>query len=282
MPRGLTRRRAEVNTDTDDDPTPDDSQDVGRPTTRRRPASDDSGRSTSRRSSTPVDDDTPPPRSGRRSPDRKRGGDEDDEATPVRASSGKGWDGYKKAKAKASKWNSEDKFTVDDKGSEELIAFLDDAPFCTWNEHFLRELDGKKSWTCLDDDCPICGRGDTPGYRAAFNVVAFDDKGNPSVKYWIATPGPLDEIEDHAHNERYGPLNKEGNYFVVSKKKGKNNYFKYKVERITEDQMHDEFGFDPLTEEEFTELEAGAFEEKDVLVVSSRKELRDVVRSLNA
>jgi hypothetical protein len=273
MARQLARRRSEpVN------PLPEDDETEEPATTRRNSRDDDSGttRRTTRRDVAPdaEEDADESPRSGR-SPDRKR----QSESAPAR-SSGRGWDAYKKAKAKSSKWNDDDKLTVDE-GAEELLVFLDKEPFETWNEHFIRELDGKKSWTCLDDDCPLCERGDSPGYRAAFNVAVFDDKGNPVVKFWIATPGPLDEIEEHAFSERYGPLNRPGNYFVVSKKKGKNKFFKYKIERITADQVESEFGFEPLTEDDLSALAEGAFESKDVLQVSSRKELRDVARTLD-
>ena len=287
MARQLSRRRTEpVNPeppddDEDDYDTEDGNEEEERATSHRRPAREDSGsgrrggpRSStrparSRRDSGGGDDDDAP-RSGRKRPSQ---------AAPARESS-RGWDKYKKRKAKSSRWNDEDQFKVEE-GDEELIAFLEAEPFAAWNEHFIRELDGKKSWVCLDDDCPLCDRGDSPGYKAAFNIAVFDDSGNPEVKYWAATPGPLDEIEEHAFNERYGPLDREGNYFVVSKKKGKNKFFKYKVERITEDQVKDEFGFDPLTPDELAALAGSGFGEKDVYTVSSRKELRDVARELD-
>jgi hypothetical protein len=278
--RQLSRRRTEpVNPEPpDDDDTEEyDSEDnePGSGSSRRRTARPSATRDSGtrrRRTSDSGDDDDDDSRSGR---ERKRKREPAATREPSR-----GWDQYKKAKAKSSRWNDEDKFTVEE-GEEELIVFLEGEPFATWNEHFIRELDGKKSWVCLDEDCPLCERGDSPGYRAAFNVAAFDDKGNPVIKYWIATPGPLDEIEEHAFNERYGPLDRDGNYFVVSKKKGKNKFFKYKVERVTEDQVQEEFGFDPLTEAEVTDLAANGFGEKDVYTVSSRKELRDVARELD-
>jgi hypothetical protein len=203
---------------------------------------------------------------------RKRGRGGDDEA-PAKSSLSSGWAGHKKSKAKSSRFNDEDKFTVDE-NDEQLIIFLDDEPFATWNEHFLKDVDGKKSFVCAEDSCPICETGDTPGYRAAFNIVVFDGDGNPTVKYWSATPDPLDAIEAQAFHERTGPLTNPTSYFVVLKKK-KAKRFHYTMERVQARDISAEFGFEPLSEAEIEELIPGKFEIKDAVKPSTMRELRD-------
>ena len=67
----------------------------------------------------------------------------------------------------------------------------------------------------------------------------------------------------------------------MSKKKGKNKFFKYKVEadhRTTGPGRVRLRAADPA---ELTELAGSGFEEKDVYTVCSRKELRDVARELD-
>lgn len=292
MPRSLSRRRtapAELDPqdgtrDYDDaDETNEEAEQGGgrsgpsRSRTRRA-AEDKPARSSSRRRAPVEDDDADDEDDEPRGRKSKRRAPRDEDAP--KSSLGSGWDAYKANKAKTSKFNSEDQFKVGE-DVEELVAFLEAWPFATYNEHGTGQGKGYRAYVCLGDDCPLCGIGDTPAYRAVFNIAVFDDQGNAAVKYWIATPAPLDEIEAHADNERYAPLNKPGNYFVVSKKKNKKTgFFGFKVERITEAQVADEFNFDPLTADEIEELAGEVFAAKDVVRVKTRKELREVADEL--
>lgn len=82
-----------------------------------------------------------------------------------------------------------------------LIKFLDDEPFITYYEHQLNELDGKQSFVCLGNDCPLCEIGDDPRYRACFNVIDLSDPDDPKVAVWRAAPDPADGLMDGTFKE---------------------------------------------------------------------------------
>lgn len=259
MARTLTRDRRSAPRDADEDYEAD---------TRDEDTDEDEGRG--RRSATK--------RRSRRD-DSARGKGRSARSERPRGTIGSGREAYNQAKARGSKYSAGDKFTVEDE--EELIHFLEEWAFASWNEHWVDEIrDGKKSFVCLGDDCPLCDFGIRVGYKAAFNIVTFDKKGNPVVKYWIATPDPLAQIEAKDDNNRTHPINREELYFAVSKKKAKGRRYTYSMDTVSLDDVRDDFKIDPLSEDELEELASELFTEEDVVKVSSRKELLAVVEDL--
>jgi hypothetical protein len=196
--------------------------------------------------------------------------------TPIR----RGWDAHKQVKSRVSKFSRDDQFAID-KDDEELIHFLEDEPFASWNEHWIQEItDGKKSFVCLGDDCPLCDSGIKVTYRDAWNIVTFDPKGNPSVKYWVASPDPADRIAEKHANPRTTPLNRVDLYFVVTKSKAKGRGFSYGLEAIDAASVSKDFQVDPLTEDELKDLESEMFTDDAVVRASTRRELLDVLEGL--
>jgi hypothetical protein len=150
-------------------------------------------------------------------------------------------------------------------------------------EHFVKALLPKRaSFYCLEDDCPLDAVGDRPSDRAFFNIAVFDDNGNTVNKWWKATPSIIDIIWDLAHNDRTKPIDRTDIYFEVSKKKGKNGFPQYSVDPLKARDLKDE-GFDPYTEAELDELRENLFtaDDEEVLKLSTRRELHDVVDSLD-
>jgi len=279
MARSLRRNVSRTEPDDDQfEPDTEETEDeeTERPSRGRRELSKPAGRRT--RNVEPEDDeddDEDEPRGHRSS---KRRSSRSDEAP--RSSLGSGWDAYKENKAKTSKFNTEDQFKVplSPKEDKALILFLEEKPFATYNEHGVGQGKGYRAYVCLSDDCPFCELGDSPQYRAVFNVVVFDRKGNASVKYWTATPAPLDEIEEQAFDEFNGPLNKPGNYYVAYKKEQTNGFNKFFLNLVTEDQVREVYKFDPLSDDEIDDLAKDTFEAKDVVRVKTRRELREAVQ----
>ena len=229
---------------------------------------------------------------------RRRDADESDEETqtrtrrPARGRSASrsepsghrpgrsGWEGVKHNKEKR---QTGDEFKVKE-DVDYLIKFLQPKPMenGAFLEHFIKALANnseRASFVCLEDDCPLCDIGDKPGDRALFNIAVLDDKGNATVMYWKATSSVLDMIEDYAESERNSPIDRDDLYFQVSKKKGKNKFFAYKMDVIRARDLEDD-GIEPLSEDELEDLLADAFEVEDVLKVSSRRELRDIADGL--
>lgn len=67
-----------------------------------------------------------------------------------------------------------------------LIKFLDEEPSLTYYEHWLNELDGKTSFVCLGDDCPLCEIGDDPRYRVCFDVIDLSGRQVKLTAAWQA------------------------------------------------------------------------------------------------
>src|ERR1039458_730410 len=152
MARQLARRRGrpvEVDTDTDegyqDEPNEEAEQGGGR-----------SGDRTPRRSQSST-------ASRRRSPERasKREPSKPGRAGRERSSSavGRGWEASRANRAKSGSFNNLDQLVIPIAPKCATVAFLEEEPFATYNQHWVNEItDGRKSFVCLgeDDDCPLC------------------------------------------------------------------------------------------------------------------------------
>jgi len=140
------------------------------------------------------------------------------------------------------------RFTVPDDGEEVLIKFLDDMPFAPIFQHWLVTSEGRRAYTCAGfEDCPLCQRGDKPKASDWFNIVVL---GMPAeLKVWIASPDPSQAIEDMANGKRTSPINKDGLYFAVSKKKGSNGFFSYTLLPVKGSELAEDWpGYSPLNE----------------------------------
>src|SRR5437588_425738 len=176
---------------------------------RRRPRDEDEDepRSSTRRRSRDEDDE---PRGRRRSRDeddeprgrRGRGRDDDDDDRRERENLrdkavGEGWESYKNNRERA--WNAPDEFEAPNAEKNEksvLITFLDDKPFASYNQHWI-ERKGKKSFTCLGADCPLCDiLGDRPSTYACFNVVDMTGEREPMVKVWMVRKTVAKTLKD--------------------------------------------------------------------------------------
>lgn len=188
-----------------------------------------------------------------------------------------GWGAYKTQKASRSGFAQN--FKVDE-GGEKLIRFIGDSPFFSYYRHWLRDIKGRQTFACLDEDCPLCDIGDTPAFVAMFNVIDMSDRANPAVRLWEASPQPAGAIEELSEDPRTSPIDKPGLYFSVTKKKQSNGFNAFKLTRILARDFEDEYpGTEPLTEEELAELVKDAYDETAVKV-DTAEFLRDVVKGM--
>lgn len=200
-----------------------------------------------------------------------------------KTSSGRGWAAASAAK-KARSGFTENYKVEKEKG---LLHFMEDGPYATFFEHWLRELPQgvKKSWTCIatDDEgtgCPLCEElDDTPAFRAAFDVVDMVGGTKPRLLTWVVSPEPWDRIAD-AHDD-YGDLSDEDMYFAVSKSKQKNGRFAYKLLRVKAKEFEEDgwADVDPLSEDELDEFRSKLSTEKDIKY-PTREELEEVLEQL--
>jgi hypothetical protein len=289
--RQLARRRAPVTNYDDDEPedAPFDAEDDEPVTRRSRRNRDDDdeprGRARSRRSRN--DDDDEPPARSRRS--RSRDDDDDeprrdrssarsergssrrsrDEEPPKRAKAQAkgGWDTVETNRA--SRFSNPGQIKVKDK--EILLKFLEEEPFASYGQHWV----GQRSYTCgMNADyqkCPLCSVGNPCRYIALFNILDMDSGEN---RFWEVGPEATKTLMEFNEESRTSPLNKDGLYFAAKRFKKDNGFYGFKIERVKEAELEDEFdGIEPLDDDELDQALENLFT-ADVIQVNTLAELR--------
>lgn len=291
MAREQLSRRSRRSRDEDEDefdPTPDESGAIGRyddedeePPRRRR------GRS--RRDD--DEDEEPRRRSSRRSSRRDENDDDEDEDDEPRSrrssrsergsqrpsanASGKGWKAFKQKREERSDYVKTYKLPEKDK---EIIKILDDEPFSVYAEHWLDERQGKKSFVCISDDCPLCNVGDKPRVYAMFNVVDLRD--DPVVMPWKVSQTVADVLEGYANDKKTSPINRDDLYFSVIKTGGgKKGRVQTNLSPVKARDLAEDWDIEPLTAAEIAKFDL--FEEDDVIEFQSRKDLKRVADDLD-
>lgn len=166
-----------------------------------------------------------------------------------------------------------EKFTVPDNGDEILFAFLDATPFASFFQHWIPKKNGKP-YTCLGNQCPMCARGDIPKPQDWFNVVELSE--TPALKIWYCSADPAKAVKERADNKRTAPINKPGQYFAASKRTGKNGFPTYTVDLIRADELEEDWGVQPLTEDQLKKFHEEAFG-PELVKVQTKAELQEVV-----
>jgi len=239
----------------------------------------------SRRAAPEPDEDDNNDRS--RSRGRRRGGDDEGEGRKRGGSVRSGWGAWKEERNAAGGWA--ERFEVE-YGKKYVIKFLEDVPAAAYRQHWFEELDGKKSWVCLnsspehrDEPCPLCvDLADKPSAKAVFNVIEFVDN-EPILKTWTVGSGVMAEIEEHADDEKGGRLT--GTYFLVWKVKqsgkgGRGGATTYHVTRIKDRDLKEDHDVDALSDEELDEFEEKKYTAADLVTVPTRKRLQELVEEL--
>ena len=102
-------------------------------------------------------------------------------------------------------------FPTDFRFSEDtqLIKFLQDRPFATYEQHWIERPKGKKSFVCIGDGCPLCEvLGDKPRGKFAFNILVLTGDVT-GVQVLTAPPSLARQIKKAHDDERKGPLDRE-------------------------------------------------------------------------
>lgn len=274
--RGRSRRDAD-----DEDEAP-----RGRRSSRRSRDDDDEdeeprrGRRSSRRD---PDEDDDEPRSRRSSSRRSRDDDEDDEPRGrgrggnAPKNTAKGWGGYKAKRQETSDYVKN--YALPDKAPGEIIKIMDEEPFSVYAEHWLDEKEGKKSYVCIGEGCPLCAIGDKPRVYLLFNVLDLRDPENPVVAPWKVSQTVGDVLEGFASNSKTSPINREDLYFSVYKTGGgKKGRVQTNINPVKARDLLEDWDIEPFTGKELDEF--NLFEEDDVLEFTSKKTLRAIADSL--
>jgi len=102
-------------------------------------------------------------------------------------------------------------FPTDFKFSEtpQLVKFLEDQPFASYEQHWIERPKGKKSFVCIGEACPLCDvLGDKPRGKFSFNVLVLSGE-TQGVQILTAPPSLARQIKKAHDDERKGPLSKE-------------------------------------------------------------------------
>lgn len=169
-------------------------------------------------------------------------------------------------------------FPTDFRFSEEpqLVKFLQDRPFATYEQHWIERPKGKKSFVCLGDGCPLCEiLGDKPRGKFAFNVLVLtgDVQG---VQVLTAPPSLARQIKKAHDDERKGPLDRE--FWEISRM-GTGPTTQYTLNFVRGRDLAEEWKLSP---DNVNELVANAvpFAAEDVVRETPRSELLEIARSI--
>jgi hypothetical protein len=187
-----------------------------------------------------------------------------------------GWDAadkYLKPKKDASS------FAVDLKIKEQpqLVRFLGDGPFMVYEQHWINRTEGKRSFVCLGEDCPLCTiAGDQPRPRFVFNVLVVTDE-EPNVQLLSATPTLFKILRSKNEDAKTGPLSK---YYWAISRQGTATTTQYIVERVKAMDLAEEWELD--VEEIETAMESAVRYDDSAVFVSPREELLKLARQINS
>lgn len=185
-----------------------------------------------------------------------------------------GW-GAASAALKPKKENGD--YPTDFRFSEQaqLVRFLQDEPFAVYEQHWVDRTEGKRSFVCLGDDCPLCTiAGDKPRAKFAFNIVVLSD-GEPNVQILTAPPSFARQLQSANDDPRRGPLTK---YYWAITRTGSGNTTQYMLDRVRPTDLADEWELDSDSIEEF--VTTAMSYDTTAIYVSPREDMLTLARTL--
>jgi hypothetical protein len=198
--------------------------------------------------------------------------DSEDAMPKVGTTVQQGWDAFDSLVQENSS-----EFPTDFKFSEEpqLVKFLEDQPFASYEQHWIERPKGKKSFVCIGDACPLCDvLGDKPRGKFSFNVLVLsgDVQG---VQILTAPPSLARQIKKAHDDERKGPLSKE--FWEISRL-GTGPTTQYTLNFVRGRDLAEEW---KLSQDTVNELVAAAVPfTAEVIRETPRSEMLEVARSV--
>lgn len=182
-----------------------------------------------------------------------------------------GWDAALKTAQSDRKFTTEFRFSDD----PQLVKFLTNTPFAVFKQHWI-ERPGKKSFVCLEDDCPLCGIGDTPRAKAAFSVVNLSAE-EPVAEILLTSPSLTRQLATFDQDAKTGPLDRI--YWSMSRQ-GRGPKTIYSIIPVKPRDLSEDWGADQ------SEIEATVdrFEPLTPKVISftPRNEMQDIAREISS
>lgn len=169
-------------------------------------------------------------------------------------------------------------FPTDFRFSDEpqLIKFLQDRPFATYEQHWIERPKGKKSFVCIGDTCPLCDvLGDKPRGKFAFNVLVLVGE-TTGVQVLTAPPSLARQIKKAHDDERKGPLDRE--FWEISRM-GTGPTTQYTLNYVRGRDLAEEWKLNLETVNEQI-ASAELFTADEVVRETPRSELLEIARSI--
>lgn len=168
------------------------------------------------------------------------------------------------------------RFTNDFRFTEEpqLVKFLDNQPFAVFDQHWI-ERQGKRSFVCLGEDCPLCDKGDTPRAKVAFSIVNLSAE-EPVVEVLLTGPMLTNQLASLDKDPKTGPLDRI--YWSMSRQ-GKGPKTTYSVLPVKPRDLDEDWGADQAE----VEMIVDRFEPltRNVISLTPRSELAEIAREMN-
>lgn len=156
-----------------------------------------------------------------------------------------------------------------------LVRFLEDEPFAVYDQHWIDRTEGKRSFVCLGEDCPLCTiAGDKPRPKFAFNIIVLSD-GEPNVQIMTAPPSFARQLQAANDDPRRGPLTK---FYWAIARTGSGNTTQYTLDRVRATDLAEEWELDADAIDAFAATSVSY--DKSVVYVSPREELLKLARQL--
>lgn len=204
---------------------------------------------------------------------------DDENATPkVGTTVQAGWDAASKilkSTVKDGEYPNDFKFTEE----SQLIKFIGDGPFRSYEQHWIDRSSGKRSFVCIADSdpegCPLCDLlGDKPRGKFAFTVLVLSSEEKKTM-IMTAPPTLFRQIKAAHEDPKRGPLNKF--YYSISRS-GTGPQTTYSLERVRGTDLMEDWDLDLAQVEELV-ASAESFS-PEVIWDTPRSELLEIARSI--
>jgi hypothetical protein len=137
------------------------------------------------------------------------------------------------------------------------------------------EREGKKSFVCSGDECPLCTiAGDKPRAKFAFNVLVLSDE-TPTVQILTAPITFARQLQAANEDPRRGPLTK---YYWAISRQGTGQQTQYTLDRVRATDLAEEWELDS---DEIDALASKSVSyDKSAIYVSPDEELLKVAKQM--
>lgn len=158
----------------------------------------------------------------------------------------------------------------------QLVRFLEDGPFFVYEMHWIDAIkEGKRSFVCLGDDCPLCiVANDKPRAKFAFNILNLSEE-EPVVQIMTVSTVLARQLRAANEDTRRGPLTK---FYWALSRQGTGPSTSYTLDRVRASDLAEEWELD-ADELDGVVLSATKYDETAVYV-SPREDLLKVAQSL--